>query len=362
MSGPVPKAGVLGIAAYTPGKSTSKGHAKPVKLSANENALGCSPHARAAYLEAAADMSLYPDMQASALRAAIAEVYGLEPERIIFGAGSDEIFTLACQTFLNPGDNAIQPEFGFAAWSIAVQAAGGVMRNAPEKAYHVDVDALLSKVDERTRIIFIANPANPTGSAISFSEIKRLHGCLRPHILLIIDGAYSEFSENGDYREEFDLARSAPNVLVTKTFSKIFGLAALRIGWGYGADGVVSAMERVRPPFNTTRAGQAAAIAALQDREFLDASIRYVQRERAALTAFLEGYGLQTIPSAANFVTARFGTGSRLTAAAAESALAERGVLVRGLGNYGLPDCLRITVGAAPDLERFRAAFAEIMD
>lgn len=357
MTGPQPKPGILSIPAYTPGKTAAAGSVRAVKLSANENALGCSPLARAAYLEAASEISLYPDMHALALREAVAEKYGLERERLTFGAGSDEIFTLACQTFLTPGDNAVQPQFGFAAWAIAVQAAGGVMRNAPERDYHVDVDALINAVDARTRIVFVANPANPTGSAIPFSEIRRLHDNLRPDILLVIDGAYSEFAEGGDYREEFALAQSAPNILVTKTFSKIFGLAALRLGWGYGAADVISAIERVRPPFNTTRPGQAAAIAALRDEEFLRESVRYVAEARKDLAAFLSGYGLATIPSAANFVTAHFGDG----AAAVEAALAARSVLVRGLKGYGMPDHLRVTVGAPADMERFRAAFAEIV-
>lgn len=362
MTGPQPKPGILSIPAYTPGKSAVAGAARMAKLSANENALGCSPLARAAYLEAASEISLYPDMHALALREAVAEKFGLEAGRLVFGAGSDEIFTLACQTFLSPGDNAVQPQFGFAAWAIAVQAAGGVMKNAPERDYHVDVDALLNAVDARTRIVFIANPANPTGSAIPFSEIKRLHDNLRSDILLVIDGAYSEFAEGGEYCEEFALARSAPNILATKTFSKIFGLAALRIGWGYGVADVIGAIERVRPPFNTTRPGQAAAIAALRDEKFLRDSVRYVVEARRDLAAFLSGYGLATIPSAANFVTARFGDNAPVSAAAAEAALAARGVLVRGLRGYGLPGHLRITVGARADMERFRAAFAEMMD
>lgn len=360
MSGPAPKPGILAIPAYAPGKSTIAGDGRPAKLSANENALGCSPRARAAFLDTAQDLSLYPDMRALKLRDAVAKHYGLEPERLIFGAGSDEIFTLACQTYLSPGDNAVQPEFGFAAWPIAVQAAGGVMKNAPERNYHVDVDAVLETVDKSTRIVFVANPANPTGSAIPFSEIQRLHKNLREDILLIVDGAYSEFAGAGTYTQEFDLARTAPNVLVTKTFSKIFGLAALRIGWGYGANDIIGAMERVRPPFNTTRAGQAAAIAALDDSAFLESSIRYVVEARAHLDDFIRSFGLSTIPSSANFVTALF-NGASKPAREVEAGLARQGVLVRSLAGYGLPEALRITVGAPGDLERFRAAFAEIM-
>jgi len=361
MSGPAPKPGILDIPFYAPGKSAAAGVADVSKLSANENALGCSPLAKQAYIEAADALSLYPDMNAAAMRAAVADAYALDPGRLIFGAGSDEIFTLACQTFLSSGDNAVQPAFGFAAWAIAVQAAGGVMKNAPERNYHVDVDALLAAVDDKTRIVFVANPANPTGSEIPYTDIERLHAALRDDIRLVIDGASSEFAGGDDYRKEFDLACSAPNVLVTKTFSKIFGLAALRIGWGYGAADVINAMERVRPPFNTTRAGQAAAIAALKDRAFISRSIDYVRTARADLDVFLKTFGLKTIPSAANFVTALFDPAAPLTAGEAEAVLARRGVLVRLLKNYGIPQGLRITVGAPADLERFRAVFAEIM-
>lgn len=361
MTGPQPKPGVLDIPLYIPGKSRASGAGEPVKLSANENALGCSPFARAAYLEAAKALSLYPDMNATALRQAIGVRYGLETEQIVFGAGSDEIFTLACQTYLRPGDNAVQPAFGFAAWAIAAQAAGGVMKNAPEKDFHVDVDAILETVDERTKIVFVANPANPTGTAIPFSEIERLHAGLRSDILLIIDGAYSEFAGEGDYAAELALARSAPNVLVTKTFSKLYGLAALRIGWGYGARNIAEALERVRPPFNTTAPAQAAAVAALGDADFHQRSIGYVITARVGLTSFLEGFGLRVLPSAANFLTVLFERGGGAGADAAEAGLARKGVLVRGLANYGMPAGLRITIGAPADLERFRTVFSTIM-
>lgn len=361
MTGPRPKRGILDIPLYAPGKAIAAGGGSPAKLSANENALGCSPLAAEAFVKASRELHLYPDMNASALREAAAEHYQLDPRRMIFGAGSDEVFAFACQTFLSPGDNAVQPEYGFAAWANAVAAAGGVMTNAPERNFHVDVDSLISAVDKKTRIVFVANPANPTGSEIPFSEIERLHASLREDVLLVLDGAYSEFADGDNYAKEFALARAASNVLVTKTFSKIFGLAALRVGWGYGAPGVIDAMERVRPPFNTTRAGQAAAIAALMDRDFITRSIDYVRTARDELDAFLASFGLATIPSAANFVTARFCSGLPATAVEVESALARRGVLVRSLTAYGIPDALRISVGGPSDLERFRAAFKEVM-
>lgn len=363
MSPPRPKPGILDIPLYTPGHSKAAGVERPVKLSANENALGCSPKATAAFLATAGDLSLYPDMQAVALREAIAQKYDLEPSRLIFGAGSDELFTIASQTYLSPGDNAVQPQFGFAAWANATRAAGGEMRSAPERDYHVDVDSLLQFVDTRTRIVFVANPANPTGTLIPFSDVERLHRALPENVILIIDGAYSEFADGErGYRREFALARSAPNVFVTKSFSKLYGLAALRLGWGYGASALIEAMERVRPPFNTTRPAQAAAIAALGDDAFIERSIRHVVDGREDLAAYFAEFGLGVIPSAANFVTVRFGSDSPISAADAEAALAARGVLVRGLRNYGMPDCLRVTIGPGESLGALKEAFGDIAE
>lgn len=363
MTAPQPKPGVLDIPLYAPGRASLAGVARPIKLSANENALGCSPKATAAFIEAAKELHLYPDMHAMKLREAIARKYALEEGRLVFGAGSDELFTIACQTYLSPGDNAVQPRFGFAAWAIAAQAAGGAIRFAPERNFFVDVDALLAAVDSKTRIVFIANPANPTGTKIPFDEIERLHGALPGNALLVIDGAYSEFADGeGGYAKEFALARSAPNVLVTKTFSKLYGLAALRIGWGYGAPEIIAAMERVRPPFNTTRPAQAAAVAAIDDDDFMDRSIRHVVAARDDLSAYFSGCGLEVIPSAANFVTVRLGGDGPLTAADAEAALAAKGILVRGLRNYGMPDCLRVTVGPDESLAALKSVFDEIVE
>lgn len=363
MNGPTPKPGILDIPLYAPGKATIAGVGKPIKLSANENALGCSPKAREAFLSAAGDLHLYPDMHATALREAIARRYDLEPTRLTVGAGSDELFAIASHAYLEPGDNAVQPQFGFAAWPIVVSAAGGVIRSAPERDFHVDVDAIASTVDARTRIVFVANPANPTGTQIPFAEIARLHAALPESILLVIDGAYAEFATGADdYAREFALARDATNVLVTRTFSKLHGLAALRLGWGYAAPSIIAAMERVRLPFNTTRPAQAAAIAALADSDFAEASIRYVARERAALAAFFTSLELGVLPSAANFVTVRFGATAKVTAGEMEKRLAAGGILVRGLANYGLDDCLRVTIGPDADLAAFRAAFAAALD
>ncbi len=357
MTALTPKKGVMDIPLYTPGRATQNGVRNPIKLSANENALGCSPKARQAYLNEAANLNLYPDMRAESLRAAIGAKFTLEPQQLIFGVGSDELFALACHTYLNPGDNIVQPEFGFAAWAIVAQAAGGIVRSAPEANFHVDVDALLDAVDARTRIVFIANPANPTGTVIPFAEIKRFHATLRPDVLLVLDGAYAEFNASeGAALEELALAQSADNVLVTRTFSKLYGLASLRLGWGFGAPSLIGALERIRLPFNTTRAAQVAAAAALADTDFTQRSIRHVEQERGALTKFFQKRGFDVIPSAANFLTIRVDRSPTVSADGMALRLAEDGILVRGLRNYGLPDCLRITIGTTADLERLRAA------
>lgn len=356
MKGPVPRAAVSNIGVYTPGKSRAEGAARVIKLSANENALGASPKARAAYLAAAADLHRYPDTRAGALRMAVARKFDVEPERLIFGVGSDEIFTLASMAYLDPGDNAVQPQWGFAAWKLAVAAMGAEMRSAPERDYTVDVASILERVDARTKIVFIANPANPTGSYIPFSEVLRLHRGLPPETLLVLDGAYAEFARAApDFDAGIDLARAAPNVLMTRTFSKLYGLAGQRIGWGYGPEAVISALDRVRLPFNTTVPGQAAAIAALDDDAFVDASIEHTDRERAKLVHFFDGLGVRSIPSFANFVTIVFDRAEE--ARRIDAALAARGVLVRGLGGYSMPECLRVTVAGAEEMAVFRAEF-----
>jgi histidinol-phosphate aminotransferase len=355
---PRPKPGILEIAPYVPGKAKAPGFAAPIKLSANENALGCSPLARAAYIAAQDELHLYPDSRTSRLRAAIAEKHGLEPDRLVFGAGSDEIFAMATQVFLSAGDNIVQPVYGFAAWAIAARATGGAVKSAPERNFVVDIDALLAHVDERTRIVFVANPANPTGAYLPFNEIERLHRGLRRDVLLVLDGAYAECADGiAGFSDGLDWARDKENVLVTRTFSKMYGLASLRIGWGYAASAVISALDRIRLPFSVSSAGEAAAIAALADVDFLAASVRHVEAGRARLDAALKRLDLLTLPSAANFVTVGFAHAA-ISAQDAETALAQRGVLVRRLKNYGMPDWLRISVGRENELDACIAALA----
>lgn len=362
MTAPSPKPTIFEIEPYRPGKAQAAGFDKPIKLSANENALGCSPLARAAYAHAAADLHLYPDPKASALRGAIAEKFGIDPARIVFGTGSDEVFSMACQAYLAPGDNIVQPQYAFAAWAIAGRAAGAEVKSAAERNFTVDVDAMLGAVDSRTRIVFVANPANPSGTCLPFTEIARLHAGLREDILLVLDGAYAEFAAHReDYADGMGLAEAAPNVLVTRTFSKIHGLASLRIGWGYAAAPIADVLNRIRLPFNTSAASQAAARAALQDDAFVARSAAHARDGRVSLARMLAEFGLVPLQPDANFVTAHVTPAGDRDAAALAQGLAERGVLVRTLQNYGMPDWLRITVGTEPDTERLRRALSEIL-
>jgi histidinol-phosphate aminotransferase len=354
---PEAKAGILDITPYKPGKSTAEGVAHPVKLSANENILGCSEHARAAFLEAAANLALYPDSRGQILREAVAKHYRLEPDRLILGCGTDEVFALLNQTFLSPGDNIVQGEYGFNAYGIGARANQAEVRFAREVNHRIDVDALIEAVDERTRLVFIANPANPTGTFISAAEAARLHASLPAHVLLVLDGAYAEFNRDPGFSDGLDLARGAENVVVTHTFSKLHGLASLRVGWAYAPAHVADAVDRIRLPFNVSIAGQAAAVAALADAEFQARSLAHVEQWRPWLTQQVAGLGLEVTPSAANFILIGFPTTPGKTAAEAEVFLSRRGLILRGVANYGLPDCLRLTIG----LEEHNRAVVEAL-
>lgn len=361
-SRPLPKPGIMDIHAYVPGKAKAEGVADPVKLSANENILGCSEAAREAYAGAAGQLHMYPDSRTSLLRAAVAERFRLEPERLIFGQGSDEVFQLLNQAFLEPGDNIVQGEYGFAAYAIGAYACQAQVRRAKEPNYTIDVDEILKCVDERTRIVFIANPANPTGTWVPFAEIERLHRALPASVVLVLDGAYSEFCNDPAFDDGMDLARTAQNVVVTRTFSKLHGLAALRVGWGYAPAEIAAAVDRIRLPFNISIPGQLAAVAALADEDFQRRSVEHVDRWRPWLAQQLGGLGLEVVlPSAANFLLVGFPKTPGRTAVEAEAFLAGKGLLVRGVGNYGLPHHVRITIGLEEHNRAVTEALAEFL-
>ena len=354
---PTPKPGILDIVPYKPGKSKAEGFDNPVKLSSNENILGCSEAAKAAFVAAAGRLNLYPDGRSDALREAVAAKYGLEPERLVFGDGTDEVLHLINQVYLEPGDNIIQGQYGFGAYAIGARACGAQVRFAPEPNLRIDVDEILALVDERTRLVFVTNPANPTGTWISGAEMARLHAGLPPSVMLVIDAAYAEFATDPAFDDGLSLARGAVNVIVTRTFSKIYGLAALRIGWAYAPADAADAIDRIRPPFNTSIAAQEAAVAALADDDFKTRSLALVERWRAWLTQQLGGLGLEVEPSAANYVLVRLPTAPGKTAAEAEAFLARHGYLVRGVAGYGLPEHLRITIG----LEEHNRAVVDLL-
>ena len=359
---PRPKSGILDIAPYVGGKAKAAGFDRPIKLSSNENVLGCSPAATAAYQAASARLNMYPDGKAGALRAAIAEKFRVEPERLVFGCGSDELFMLLAQVYLEPGDNIVQTEFGFLSYRIAARACQAEVRFAAQPGLRLDVDTILSHVDARTRLVFIAIPDNPTGAWLPDAEVARLHASLPGDVILVLDSAYYEFATDPAVGDPLAFARHSENVIVTRTFSKMYGLAGLRVGWGYASAAIIDALERIRLPFNVSIPAQEAAAAALADDQFVADSLALVETWRPWLMQQLGGLGLEVFPTQCNFVLVRFGETPGRTAADAEAFLAGRGILVRGLANYNMAEYVRITIGLEADnraLAEGLAAFVE---
>ena len=351
MPGPTPRPGILAIEAYVGGKAKAEGRSDVAKLSANESPLGPSPHAIEAYRRLAADLHRYPDGGSVELRAALGDFCGRDPARIVCGAGSDELISLLLQAYAGPGDEVIHSAHGFLMYRLSALAVGATPVAAPETAdLMMSVDAILERVTPRTRLVFLANPNNPTGTHLPTAEIARLHAGLPVHVLLVLDAAYAEYVDRADYDDGFALADAAPNVVVLRTFSKIMGLAALRLGWCYAPSAVVDVLNRVRGPFNVSAAAQAAGPAALADRAHLAAARAHNDRWRPWLTAELERLGFQLTPSVGNFVLVR--TGSVERARAMLATLEAGGVLARAMGGYGLPECVRISIGLEAENRR----------
>lgn len=348
---PQPRAGVMQIAAYVPGKSAAIGGERCFKLSSNETPFGASPKAIDAYRQAAGHLEIYPDGSASALRDAIGDVHGIHPSRIICGAGSDEILSLLAYTFLSEGDEAIYSEHGFLVYPIAIKAAGATCVVAPEKNLTTDVDAILERVTERTKMVFIANPNNPTGTYLPFSEVRRLHDGLPSDVLLVLDAAYAEYVTEQDYQAGIELAGSSENVVMTRTYSKIYGLASLRVGWGYGPEAIIGAMNRIRGPFNMNGPALAAGVAAVRDQDFVKTTVAHNSEWLPKVTEAIEAMGLKVTPSVTNFILIHFPDIEGKRAADADRYLLERGCVLRQVGSYGLPNCLRMTIGSADACE-----------
>jgi len=344
---PVPRSGILTIDPYVPGKSAAPGVARIHKLSSNETPLGPSPKAIEAYKAAADALALYPDGAATALREAIAARHGLDPARIVCGAGSDELLALIANTYLGPGDEALYSEHGFLVYKIAALANSATPVIVPEKNRKADVDGMLARVTPRTRLVYLANPNNPTGSYLPYDEVKRLHAGLPSTTVLVIDAAYAEYVRKNDYEAGIELVSTSNNVVMTRTFSKIYGLAGLRVGWAYCPAHIADALNRVRGPFNVSVPAQHAAAAALRDRAHLDANFAHNSKWRDWLTTEIRKLGFDVDDSVGNFILIHFGKKKGKTAQDADNFLAARGLILRGVAAYGLPDALRLTVGPA---------------
>jgi histidinol-phosphate aminotransferase len=338
-----PRPEVLGITPYTPGESKAGGANRVVKLSSNEGAFGPPPGAQAAYEAAAGALHRYPDGESTELRRAIGARFGLDPARIVCGAGSDDLIYQLCLAYGGRGTELVMSEHGFSIYAIAGQYAGCRVRKAPERDLTADVDALLAQMSGATRLVFLANPNNPTGTMLPRAEVERLRAGLPPDVLLVLDAAYAEYVERPDYEAGAALVDAGDNTVMTRTFSKMWGLGGARIGWAYAPAAVVDVLNRVRSPFNVSVPAQAAGIAALAEPGWLERSRAHNARWRAWLAEALGAAGIRVWPSEANFVLADLGSAE--AAEAADAALRARGVVVRRVGGYGLPQCLRITVG-----------------
>lgn len=354
-----PKPGILDIAAYVPGRSKAAAGVKTHKLSSNENPLGASPRAIAAYKQAAENLALYPDGAATALRDAIGQRYGLNPAHIVCGAGSDEILQLLANAYLRHGDEAIYSEHGFLVYPIVIQANGATPIIAPEQDNKTDIDAILARVTDKTRMVFIANPNNPTGTYVPFSEIRRLHAGLPPSCLLVLDAAYAEFVRRNDYEAGIELVGASENVVMTRTFSKVHGLAALRLGWAYCPPAIADVLNRIRGAFNVSAPAIAAGIAAIEDAAFMESSINHNDKWLVEMTSNLERLGLGVTPSVANFVLVHFDGLDGKSAAEADKFLGERGFILRRMDSYGFPNALRLSIGTEEANRGVLAAFTD---
>jgi histidinol-phosphate aminotransferase len=358
---PKPRHGVLAINAYVPGKSSAPGVDKVFKLSSNETPLGPSPKAIEAYGKVGRHLEDYPDGSASELREAIGRAFGLDPARIVCGAGSDDLLNLLARAYLADGDEAIHTTHGFLVYPIATLGTGASPIVAPEKNYTADVDAILTRVTPKTKVVFLANPNNPTGTYLPFDEVKRLHNGLPPNVLFVLDAAYAEYVRRNDYEAGLELVATSENVVMTRTFSKIHGLAALRLGWMYGPAHVIDAINRIRGPFNVNGPAIAAGIAAIEDHAHQERSREHNTEWLEWLTEEIAKLGLKVTPSVANFLLIHFPEVKGRTAADANAFLTQRGLILRQVGAYKLPHALRMSVGTEEANRLVVKALAEFL-
>lgn len=361
MSGPTPRPGILDIAPYIPGESKADGHKEPIKLASNESSLGPSPRAMEAYRKMAESLHRYPDGASADLRGAIAKHHGLDAARIVCGNGSDELIGLLTKAYAGPGDEVLFSEHGFAMYPIATLAAGAKPVTAKEKNLRCDVDAMLAKVTDRTRICFLANPNNPTGSYLTTDEVTRLHKGLPERVLFVVDAAYAEYVSRNDYTSGVDLVTRSSNVVMTRTFSKIYGLAGLRLGWMYGPPAIVDAINRIRGPFNVALPSQAAGVSALADVAHIDKARTLNDHWLPWFAGEMNKLGLDVPPSVGNFVLVKFPKDPAKNADAANDYMKENGVIPRKVTGYGLPDYLRITIGNEAEMRTTAKVIADFV-
>ena len=359
---PEPKPGVMDIAAYVPGRESAPGATKVWKLSSNESPLGPSPAAVEAISKAMGHLELYPDGSAAKLRNAIAETHGLNPANILCSNGSDELLGLLAQTYIKPGDEGIFTEHGFLVYRIQTLAAGGKPVVVKEDKERADVDAILAAVTDKTRIVFLANPNNPTGTYLPVDEVRRLQAGLPKNVLLVLDAAYAEYVRRNDYESGIELVSSSENVVMTRTFSKIHGMAALRIGWMYAPAHVVDAVNRVRGPFNVNALAIEAGAAAIRDKAHVERAVAHNETWSAWLVEELGKLGLRVTPSVGNFLLIHFPENGGKSAADADAFLVSRGYILRRVVPYGFPNALRLTVGPEEANRGVVAALKDFME
>lgn len=358
---PAPQPGIMDITPYVPGESHVPGGLQPIKLSSNENPLGASPAAIEAYKAVARELERYPDGSAKALREAIGNAYGLDPARIVCGSGSDEILNLLGHAYLGPGDEAVFTEHGFLVYRIVTLGNGAKPVVVKCRNHAADVDAIIAALTPRTKVVFLDNPNNPTGTYVPFSEVRRLHAALRPDTLLVLDAAYAEYVRRNDYEAGLELVATTENTVMARTFSKIYGLAAVRLGWAYCPAHVADVLNRIRGPFNITAPTIAAGIAAIGDKSHVEASIHHNEHWLPWTTAELKRLGLEVTPSVGNFILIHFPPESGRDAAAADEFLKSKGIIMRRVAAYGLPNALRMTIGTEADNRAVVATLAAFM-
>lgn len=361
MTTPEPRPGILDIEPYVPGESGVADGAPVIKLSSNETPLGPSPKALEAFRDAS-DLARYPDGAATALREAIASVYGLNPQRIVCGAGSDEILNLLANAYLGPGDEAIYTEHGFLVYRIAILANGATPLIATETDCRASVDTILGCVSEKTRIVFLANPNNPTGTYLPFDELQRLRKGLPENVLLVIDAAYAEYVRRNDYEAGLELVATSGNTVMTRTFSKVHGLAALRLGWCYAPGPVADVLNRIRGPFNVSAPAIAAGVAAIKDGAHMERAITHNDKWLAWVAEKVSALGLEVTPSAANFVLIHFPDEAGKRAEDADRALKQARIILRRVSGYGFPNALRMTIGTEDENRKTVAALKAFME